>query len=506
MLSAAANSSAAAGRVSPHPPLPREPGRDGEGALYASRVRVYPKSVRGPVRRVKWAVLGLCLAVYYVTPWLRWDRGPGRPDQALLIDMPGRRAFFFGIEIWPQEVYYLAGLLILGAVGLFFVTSLFGRMWCGYACPQTVWTDLFMWTERLIEGDRYVRMHRDREPWSPPKLARKVAKHMLWLVIALATGGAWVMYFNDAPGLLRDILALRLSTNVLFFTLLFTATTYLLAGWAREQVCTYMCPWPRFQSAMVDRNTLTVMYREWRGEPRGKLKKREFWTGRGDCIDCKSCVAVCPTGIDIRDGLQLQCIGCGLCIDACNEIMQRVGRPSGLIAFSSQAMREAARSGVKDVTAVLRAALLRPRTAVYALVLLLGSGLMLWSLLSRVDFELSILSDRSPLYVRLSDGSIRNAFTVKILNKSAEPRDFRLTAAGLQGARLAVAGQDSSDVPAEEGVELAVKPDTIGSFRVFLHAAVGSGRGEVPLEVSAGPTAGNELPITHPITFHGPGS
>ena len=231
MLSAAANRNAAAGRAQDQP-----------DQLYASRVRVYPKAVRGPVRRIKWAVLGLCLAVYYLAPWLRWDRGPGRPDQALLIDMPGRRAFFFGIEIWPQEVYYLAGLLILGAVGLFFVTSLFGRMWCGYACPQTVWTDLFMWTERLIEGDRAVRMHRDRGPWNVEKLARKFAKHTVWIVIALVTGGAWVMYFNDAPGLLRDLLARQLSTNVLFFILLFTATTYLLAGWAREQVCTYMCP------------------------------------------------------------------------------------------------------------------------------------------------------------------------------------------------------------------------------------------------------------------------
>ena len=489
MLSAAANSGGA---------------EEGSDRLYASRVRVYPQAVRGPVRRIKWAVLCLCLAVYYLAPWLRWDRGTGRPDQALLIDMPGRRAFFFGIEIWPQEVYYLAGLLILGAVALFSVTSLFGRMWCGYACPQTVWTDLFMWTERLIEGDRAVRMYRDREPWSLGKLARKIAKHLVWIVIALGTGGAWVMYFNDAPGLVHDIINLQLSANVLFFMLLFTATTYLLAGWAREQVCTYMCPWPRFQSAMVDCNTLTVMYREWRGEPRGKLKKGQFWTGRGDCIDCKSCVAVCPTGIDIRNGLQLQCIGCGLCIDACDQVMRRVGRPPGLIAFSSEAMREAVRSGVRDFTDVLHAALFRPRTAVYAAVLLVGSALMLWTLLSRVDFDLSILADRSPLYVRLSDGSIRNAYTVKILNKSAEQRSFHLSVNGLPGARLAIAGQDGSDVAATEGADLAIKPDTVGTFRVFLRAPVRAGQVEVPLAVSAVPTAGNESPITHPVSFHGP--
>ncbi len=500
---------------SPNPsPLPHAgEGRVGgpdaaEDRLYASRVRVYPRAVTGPVRRIKWAVLVLCLAVYYLAPWLRWDRGPGHPHQALLIDLPNRRGYFFAIEIWPQEVYYLAGLMILAAIALFFVTSLFGRLWCGYACPQTVWTDLFMLTERLIEGDRAVRMMRDRGRWTFRKLARKVLKHAVWVVIAALTGGAWVMYFYDAPTLVHDLVHLRPSPTAVFFIGLFTTTTYLLAGWAREQVCTFMCPWPRFQSAMVDRNTLTVMYRAWRGEPRGKIRKGGLLQPQhGDCIDCHSCVHVCPTGIDIRDGLQLQCIGCGLCIDACDEVMVRLGRPKGLIAFTSQAMREAAISATKsargDVSHALRAALLRPRTVVYSVILLVGTAGLLWSLLARSDFALSVLADRSPLYVQLSDGSIRNAYTVKILNKDTRERRYLLSVAGLPGARLAIAGDDNSSAAAE-GVALAVQPDSVGTFRTFLHALPGTVHGEAPITFAARPSDGREPPVTHPAEFHAP--
>jgi cytochrome c oxidase accessory protein FixG len=507
MLSAAANRTgatrpaAANDDMTPPPPAPTE------GPLYAGRVPVYPRAVKGPVRRVKWAVLVLCLLVYYLAPWLRWDRGPGHPSQALLIDLPTRRGYFFGIEIWPQEVYYLAGLLILGALALFFVTSLFGRLWCGFTCPQTVWTDLFLLTERLIEGDRAVRVQRDRARWTGGKIARKLLKHALWLVIALVTGGAWVMYFHDAPTLVRDLVDLRPSEGALFFIGLFTTTTYLLAGWAREQVCTYMCPWPRFQSAMVDRNTLTVMYREWRGEPRGKIGKGGLLARRGDCIDCRSCVHVCPMGIDIRDGLQLPCIGCGLCIDACDRVMRRLGRPTGLIAFTSQAMREAAKapggSTRADLTRTMHAALLRPRTAVYSVLLIAGASLMLWSLLSRSDFSLSILADRSPLFVQLSDGSIRNAYTIKIANKHPEARRYVLRITGLKGSRLKIAGVDE-EAAAAHGVTLTVPPDSVGSFRALVHAPPGSVHGEVPLAVVLRPTDGREKAITDRAEFHGP--
>ncbi len=268
-------------------------------SLFKTREKVYPKAVSGRFRRLKWAALLVLLGLYYVVPWIRWDRGPGAPDQAVLIDMAGRRAYFFSIEIWPQEVSYLTGLLVLGAVGLFLVTALFGRLWCGYACPQTVWTDLYMWVERLIEGDRAERIRRDRSGPSLGKAGRKLAKHAAWLLIALATGGAWIMYFNDAPTLLRDAARLELSAGVAFFIGLFTLSTYLLAGWAREQVCTYMCPWPRFQAAMLDEHSLVVTYEAWRGEGRGPVRKNEGWDDRrarsgGDCIDCRACVHVSP--------------------------------------------------------------------------------------------------------------------------------------------------------------------------------------------------------------------
>ncbi|MBV9824879.1 MAG: cytochrome c oxidase accessory protein CcoG [Alphaproteobacteria bacterium] len=449
-------------------------------------------------------ILTLCLAVYYLAPWLRWDRGPGEPHQALLLDMANRRGYFFAVEIWPQEVYYLAGLMILAAIALFFVTSLFGRLWCGYACPQTVWTDLFLWAERLLEGDRAVRMQRDRSAWTLGKLARKVTKHAIWLVIAALTGGAWVMYFYDAPTLVYDLITLNPTPGALFFIGLFTATTYLLAGWAREQVCTYMCPWPRFQSAMVDRNTLTVMYREWRGEPRGKIGKGKLLEPRGDCIDCRSCVAVCPTGIDIRDGLQLPCIGCGLCIDACNQVMHRIGRPTDLIAFTSQAMRESKGTTVRDFTGAVRTALLRPRTIVYSAILLLGAVGMLWTLLSRSTYDLTVLADRAPLFVRLSDGSLRNAYTVKILNKSAHERDFALSVTGMPGTTMTIVEQEGRSVDARDGVTLPVKPDSVGTFRMLLHAPGGAVRGGVPLEVVAHPLDGGERAVTHATEFHGP--
>ena len=471
---------------------------DSEGVpFFAPHEKVYPRSVRGPIRRIKWAVLIACLSLYYVGPWLRWDRGPAHPHQALLIDMPARRAYFFWIEIWPQEMYYLAGLLIVGAIALFLVTSLFGRVWCGYTCPQTVWTDLFLWAERLTEGDRTQRIRLDQQPLSPHKIGRKAAKHAAWLIIAAATGGAWVMYFNDAPTLVHDVFTLNASMTQYGFIALFTGTTYLLAGWAREQVCTYMCPWPRIQSAMIDEETYAVTYRDWRGEKRGKHRKGETWEGRGDCIDCRACVAVCPTGIDIRDGLQLECIGCGLCIDACDEIMEKVGRPRHLIAFDTYANRVERLAG-----RVPHRRFIRPRTIVYAVVLVLVLALMAVALAERGTLELSVLSDRNPLFVRLSDGSIRDGYTVKIENKSSETQVYRLTATGIASALLHVAENDDPPIAAETGVRLAVRGDGIGTFRVYLQAPRGARRDQ-PFTFTVRNAESGET-ATYDATFRGP--
>ena len=354
--------------------------------------------------------------------------------------------------------------MILGALALFLVSSLFGRLWCGYACPQTVWTDLFMWVERLVEGDRNARMRLDQQPWSPAKLARKTVKHAAWLLIAVATGGAWVMYYVDAPSAARALFTGDASAELYFFVGLFTLTTYVLAGWAREQVCTYMCPWPRFQAAMFDEQTLTVTYRAWRGEPRGKHKTGDSWAGRGDCVDCRQCVMVCPTGIDIRDGQQMECIGCGLCIDACNGVMDKVGRPRGLIAFDTLL---GAIDPAPATTSIRR--FVRPRVLVYAAMLLVVGGILLVSFALRTTVEVSVLRDRSPVFVTLSDGSIRNGYTFKILNKTRETHRYGLDIAGLADATVNVVGADGV-TPVGETVMLEARADSVATYRLYVAA------------------------------------
>jgi cytochrome c oxidase accessory protein FixG len=431
--------------------------------LYAKRQKIFPKLARGRFRRLKWAVMAVTLAIYYLAPWLRWPRGDAAPDQAILIDLPARKFYFLFIEIWPQEVYYLTGLLIIAAMSLFLVNSLFGRVWCGYACPQTVWTDLFIAVERLVEGDRGARIRLDKAPWNAAKLGKRMVKHATWLLIAMATGGAWVFYFADAPTLAVNLVTLQAPAIAYIAIGVLTSTTYLLGGLAREQVCTYMCPWPRIQAAMVDEHSLQVSYRAYRGEPRGAYRKGDSWDERGHCIDCKNCVVVCPMGIDIRDGPQLECINCALCIDACDEVMTRINLPKGLIAYDS------------DENMVLRAAgrparfpWLRARTAIYAGVVLITALVMLVALAGRADVELTVQQDRNPLYVALSDGSIRNAYTVKILNKQHAERRFALTVEGLAGAAATLSGLAGETVGA-----LAVPPDSLRSFRILIAAPRG---------------------------------
>ncbi len=460
--------------------------------LYASRIKVYAKGVRGRFRQIKWAVLTLLLGIYYIVPWLRWDRGPGVPDQAVLIDMPGRRAYFFWIEIWPQEIYYLTFVLMLGAFGLFLATSIGGRVWCGFTCPQTVWTDLFMWVERRIEGDRGARIRLDKAPLSRTKALRKGAKHAAWLVIAALTGGAWIMYFNDAPTVTRALLTGEASFAQYFFFGLFTGTTYLLAGFAREQVCTYMCPWPRFQAALLDRDSYVVTYERWRGEPRAPHKKGQTWEGRGDCIACNNCVAVCPMGIDIRDGLQLECIGCGLCVDACNDVMDRIGRPRELITLDTERNQQLRIQGLPPTTRILR-----PRTLIYAGILLLIGIAVLIGLSARSSVDINVLHDRNPLFVTLSDGSIRNGYTLKILNKSHAQRQYALEIGGLPGATLAVLG--------EEGAVLPAKPDTVATYRVYVtvpRTALGEKAEDLTFELTDRASGAG---AKHKSVFRGPG-
>ena len=455
--SAEAGRARAASATSPQPPVPAE-----AESLYAAREKIHPRKIDGRWRRVKWWGLIVLLGLYYIGPWLRWDRGPGAPDQALLIDMPGRRAYFFWIEIWPQEVYYLTGLLIIGAVGLFLATSLFGRVWCGFTCPQTVWTDLFMWVERLVEGDRNARIRLDKAPFSLEKLWKRVVKHAGWLLIAFLTGGAWILYFNDAPSTVPAFFTGEAGAAVYGFTALFTATTYLLAGFAREQVCIYMCPWPRFQGAMFDEDSLIVTYEAWRGEPRGGARRNQSFEGRGHCVDCGMCWQVCPTGVDIRKGQQMACIGCALCVDACNSIMDRFGLPRELITYDS-INNQLARAGGQ--TTKIR--LVRVRTMAYAAILSIVVIGMIVSLTTRSRLEINLVADRQPLFVRLADGAIRNGYTLKILNMKREEKEYLLSTGGLGGAEIMVTGLHPEPAAA---VTLRVLPDDVGAFRIFVKA------------------------------------
>ena len=444
--------------------------------LYQAREPIYPKQAHGPFRTVKWGLLALTLGVYYLLPWLRWERGADLPDQAVLVDFPGRKFYFFFIEIWPQEIYYLTGLLIIAALALFLATALFGRIWCGYSCPQTVWTDLYIAVERLVEGDRNKRMRLARAPWTAEKIIKRTVKHAIWLAIAAATGGAWIFYFHDAPTVLPQLIAGAAPLSAYVFLGLLTFTTYVFAGSLREQVCTYMCPWPRIQAAMIDDETLSVAYRRDRGEPRGSHKKGENWEGRGDCIDCNQCVAVCPMGIDIRDGLQLECINCGLCIDACNSIMKKIGRPRGLVSYDSEAnVAHRARNEAPKFKPI------RPRTVLYAGVLTIVAAIMIFGLTTRATLDVNLLRDRNPTFVRLSDGSVRNGYTLKILNKSHDARIFAVEIEGPDGLEARAIGLAG----AGGRLEIEAPADSVREARIF---------------VTLPPEAVNAASI--PITFH----
>ena len=441
-------------------------------SLYERRKAVYPKAVDGHYRRLKWAIMVVTLAIYYVTPWLRWDRGTHAPDQAVLVDLAHRRFYFGPLEIWPHEFYYVAGLLIMAGVGLFLVTSAVGRAWCGYACPQTVWTDLFQHIERFIDGDRNAQARLANAPWGPAKVARRLAKWSVFLLVSLATGGAWIFYFADAPTLLRDFISGDAAFVAYATVGVLTATTFIFGGFMREQVCIYMCPWPRIQSAMMDEKTLIVTYKDWRGEPRGRGKRVATLADvgsperLGDCVDCDQCVAVCPTGIDIREGPQIGCITCALCIDACDSVMAKIGKPRGLIDYATldDCKAEAAGAAPKPLLKTV----LRPRTLVYfSLWSAIGLG-MLATLGGRERLSISALHQRNPAYVQLSDGHVRNNFTLKLRNMSLQPRTFEIEMGGLPGGAMWT-GQGTRETAART-VRTVVPADALAKLPIFVVA------------------------------------
>ncbi len=434
--------------------------------LYAAREPVFPRKVRGQFRNLKWGIMIVTLGIYYLTPWIRWDRGPNLPDQAVLVDMANRRFFFFWIEIWPHEFYFVAGLLIMAGLGLFLFTSALGRVWCGYTCPQTVWTDLFILVERWIEGDRNarLRLHRQQK-MDARKMRLRITKYVAWTLIAISTGGAWVFYFTDAPTLLVELFTFSAHPAAYTSIAVLTFTTLVFGGFMREQVCIYMCPWPRIQAAMMDPDTLTVGYREWRGEPRGKHRKKAGAENLGDCIDCMACVNVCPTGIDIRDGQQLECITCALCIDACDDIMDKIGKPRGLIGYMALSDEERERSGNPPKSVWKH--VFRLRTVLYtSLWTAVGVGLVVM-LFIRPDISATVHPVRQPIFVTMSDGTIRNTYDFGLRNKHGDDRRFRVTLSSeAPDLRLTVEGTpyESFMVPA----------DTTGKQRIYVLAPQGS--------------------------------
>lgn len=431
--------------------------------LYASAPKIYPREVSGVFARLRVAAVWLLLGIFYGLPWLRWD-----DRQAVLFDLPARQFHIFALTFWPQDFLFMAWLLIMAALTLFFVTALAGRLWCGYACPQTVWTEAFLWMERLAEGPRARRMKLDKAPWSTEKLLRKGAKQTMWVSFALFTGFTFVGYFTPITELAVKLATFGTGPWETFWVLFYGFATYGNAGFLREQVCLYMCPYARFQSAMFDRDTLVISYDERRGEPRGGRKREEDPRARGlgDCIDCTLCVQVCPTGIDIREGLQYECIACAACIDACDSVMDRMNYPRGLIRYSTQNAMDGKPSRV-----------LRPRTLIYATLLAGLFALFIWSIASRSAVELDVIRDRNALYREVPGGFIENVYMLRVLNKQATPQSFMITASGLPGLVV--------DYGAEP---LTLGPNEIASVPARLRVPRGAapeGRYDVVIEVTA---------------------
>ncbi|MBC7502557.1 MAG: cytochrome c oxidase accessory protein CcoG, partial [Herminiimonas sp.] len=370
--------------------------------MYAAREEIYPREAKGRYASLRWACVWLTQLVFYGLPWLNWN---GR--QAVLFDLGARKFYIFGIVLWPQDFIYLATLLIICAFALFLITAVAGRVWCGFACPQTVYTEIFMWVERKIEGPRSARIRLDKQPWTLDKAGRKTAKHAVWGAISLWTGFTFVAYFTPALALIHQAIGLTLGPWEAFWILFYAFATYGNAGWMREQVCKYMCPYARFQSSMFDKDTLIITYDEQRGEPRGPLAKKESVAAKttGDCIDCSLCVQVCPTGIDIRNGLQYECIGCAACVDACNTVMAKIDLPPGLIRYST----EHAMTG-KLSLAQMRQRVFRPRVLLYTALLAIIVSVFFGALILRTPLKLDVIRDRGAMGREVDDGMIENVY------------------------------------------------------------------------------------------------
>jgi cytochrome c oxidase accessory protein FixG len=419
--------------------------------MYAAREEIYPRETGGRYARLRWLCVWLTQLAFYGLPWLNWN-----DRQAVLFDLTARKFYIFGIVLWPQDFIYLAALLIISAYLLFLVTAIAGRVWCGFACPQTVYTEIFLWIERMIEGKRSARMRLDKQPTSVSKVAKKFAKHMAWGGVALWTGFTFVAYFTPIHTLMQEVLNLALGPWELFWILFYALATYGNAGWLREQVCKYMCPYARFQSSMFDKDSLIITYDQKRGEPRGMPHKHEDAQAAklGDCIDCTMCVQVCPVGIDIRDGLQYECIGCAACVDACNSVMDKVGKPHGLIRYST----DNALTNNLSVKEVKRRAL-RPRVLIYTGILLAIVIVFFTALTLRTPLKLDVIRDRGAMGREVEDGMIENVYRLQIMNTSESAHRYRISVYGIESLRLVTAEEVDLAATETRAVPIRLRAD-----------------------------------------------
>jgi len=418
-------------------------------ALYEQHRTIHVRSVQGTFASWRWAMVWLTQAVFYGLCWLPWN---GR--QAVLFDIVERKFYLFGLVLWPQDVLYLAVLLIVAAYSLFLFTAVGGRLFCGYACPQTVYTEIMMWIEARIEGERNARIKLDKQPMNAAKFGKKLAKHAAWIVVALWTGFTFAGYFTPVGTLGRDLLDFKLGPWQTFWIFFYAFATYGMAGFMREQVCKYMCPYARFQSVMFDADTLIVTYDAARGEPRGSRSRKQQRpaSGKGDCVDCDICVQVCPTGIDIRNGLQYECIGCSACIDGCNEVMDKVGNPRGLIRYSTENAMQRQWSGADILRHVFR-----PRIMVYTAILVAICAAAAWSIAVRLPLKVDVIRDRAALAREVENEQIENVYTLRLMNTDEQPHQYLVSVAGIDGLLLAADARVSVDAASMKSVSIPLR-------------------------------------------------
>jgi cytochrome c oxidase accessory protein FixG len=468
----------------PPPPSSGIPGSEAAAAsaaatFYVAADKIYPREITGRFARMRNVAVVVLLGLYYGVAWIQWDG-----HQALLFDLPHRKFHIFGLTLWPQDFFYLTLLLILAALSLFFFTALGGRLWCGYACPQTVWTELFIRIEQWTEGKRSKRMKLDHGPWTREKVLRKGGKQLLWIALSLFTGFTFVGYFTPIRELGSAIASLSLGSWATFWVLFYSFATYGNAGHLREQVCKYMCPYARFQSAMFDKDTLIISYDEQRGEPRGSRRRGTDARaqGLGDCIDCTLCVQVCPTGIDIRKGLQYECIACAACIDACDDVMDRMGSPRGLIRYTTEHAVHGERSPV-----------VRPRVVVYACILTAVATALVVSLVTRTPLILDVIRDRNALYREVRGDRIENAYTLRLINLDDAPHAYRLEVAGL----------DAAELVSPAGV-IEVQPGEVSTIAARVQAPAAAARGVNPITLSLAAVDAPDIAVQEKTRFLGP--